>query len=120
VPHAAPSLLIRVVVGALALFLWFYHSAEASPHRASPRQTSSSSHQALAPQVLAARSMSTALEIAGAQYFPLLWSDLKGWKEDDQLAAYNAFRISCRAITSQAGRPVGAALGLPCRLARGL
>ncbi|MCL2715247.1 MAG: MltA domain-containing protein [Alphaproteobacteria bacterium] len=68
----------------------------------------------------AAPTIPVALEIAGAQYFPLPWSELSGWKDDDQLAAYNAFRVSCRAIGSQASRALGAALTVPCRLARRL
>lgn len=63
-------------------------------------------------------------EISGAQYMPLAWSDMAGWAGDDHLAAYKAFRASCRSIAAQR-RPVSAepkALGTslrePCLAAR--
>ena len=31
-------------------------------------------------------------EISGSQYFPVAWSDVPGWNDDDQLAAYQTFR----------------------------
>ena len=34
------------------------------------------------------------LQINGSQYIPLSWSDIPGWYEDDQLAAYRTFRAS--------------------------
>jgi membrane-bound lytic murein transglycosylase A len=34
-------------------------------------------------------------EIADSQYFPMSWSDIPGWTNDDQLAAYQTFRASC-------------------------
>jgi membrane-bound lytic murein transglycosylase A len=33
-------------------------------------------------------------EIPGGQYFPLAWSDVAGWNDDDHLSAYRAFRAS--------------------------
>jgi membrane-bound lytic murein transglycosylase A len=63
-------------------------------------------------------------EISGSQYFPVAWSDIPGWDDDDQLAAYRTFRASCKPIAAQpAGsaadsRAVGATLREPCRAAR--
>src|SRR4051812_41002930 len=62
-------------------------------------------------------------EIPGGQYSPVAWGDIAGWREDDQLQAFTAFRASCKPITAQ-GRPAAEpkALGLslrdPCRAAQ--
>jgi membrane-bound lytic murein transglycosylase A len=68
------------------------------------------------------------LEIAGSQYSPLAWSDIPGWKEDDHLAAFQAFRSSCKPITVQQTLPappppanpkaLGTSLREPCEAAR--
>ncbi|MBI5261884.1 MAG: murein transglycosylase A, partial [Bradyrhizobium sp.] len=63
------------------------------------------------------------LEIPGAQYLPLAWSDMVGWREDDHLAAYKAFRASCRSIAAQRQPPaepkaLGTSLRDPCQIAR--
>lgn len=64
------------------------------------------------------------LEISGSQYVPVAWSDVPGWTDDDQLAAYKTFRASCRSIVAQHdvapdGRALsGASLREPCRAAR--
>jgi membrane-bound lytic murein transglycosylase A len=65
------------------------------------------------------------LEISNSQYFPLAWSDIPGWGEDDHLAAFQTFRASCRPIAAQDAasvtpdsRALGASLRDPCRLAR--
>jgi membrane-bound lytic murein transglycosylase A len=63
------------------------------------------------------------LQIAGSQYIPLNFAELSGWAEDDHLAAYKAFRTSCRPIVAQPSQPVddkalGSSLRDPCRLAR--
>jgi peptidoglycan lytic transglycosylase A len=62
-------------------------------------------------------------EIGDGQYFPISWSEVPGWNDDDQLAAYRTFRASCKAIAAQHGAPpdsraVGAALRQPCQAAR--
>ena len=62
-------------------------------------------------------------EISGSQYFPLPWSDVPGWNDDDQLAAYRTFRASCKSIAAQRGalpdsRALGTTLREPCRAAR--
>jgi membrane-bound lytic murein transglycosylase A len=64
-------------------------------------------------------------QISGSQYAPLAWSEIAGWNEDDHLAAYNAFRVSCKPIAAQTGSPVdskalGTSLRDPCRVAKGL
>jgi membrane-bound lytic murein transglycosylase A len=65
------------------------------------------------------------LEISNTQYSPLAWSDIAGWNDDDHLAAYGAFRISCRPIAAQTGpasdaKALGTSLRDPCRIAKGL
>jgi membrane-bound lytic murein transglycosylase A len=62
-------------------------------------------------------------QIAGSQYIPLSFADIPGWTEDDHLAAYKAFRTSCRPIAAQPAQPaddkaLGSSLRDPCRLAR--
>jgi len=67
----------------------------------------------------------TPFEMPGAQYLPLAWSDVAGWRDDDHLAAYKAFRVSCRLIAAQKqslaqSKALGASLSSPCRIARSL
>ncbi|KYH02421.1 MltA domain-containing protein [Bradyrhizobium sp. DOA1] len=63
-------------------------------------------------------------EIAGAQYLPVTWADVKGWSEDNHLAAYKTFRASCRTINAQTGisepKALAGSLNEPCRLAKAL
>jgi membrane-bound lytic murein transglycosylase A len=63
------------------------------------------------------------LQISGSQYIPLSWADVAGWNDDDQLAAYQTFRTSCRSIAAQhdatpESRALGTSLRDPCRVAR--
>jgi membrane-bound lytic murein transglycosylase A len=63
------------------------------------------------------------IEISGSQYMPLAWSNVSGWSDDDQLAAYQTFRASCKSIAAQHDEPpeskaLGASLREPCRAAR--
>jgi membrane-bound lytic murein transglycosylase A len=68
------------------------------------------------------------LQIGGTQYEPLAWSEIAGWADDDHLAAYKAFRTSCRPIAAQHGLPtesteskaLGISLRDPCRIAKRL
>ena len=65
------------------------------------------------------------LQISGSQYAPLAWSDIAGWNDDDHLAAYKAFRASCKPIAAQQGPPseskaLGVSLRDPCRVAKAL
>jgi len=62
-------------------------------------------------------------EIAGSQYNPATWREIAGWDDDDQLAAFRAFRISCAPILAQTKPPadakaLGGSLHEPCRAAR--
>ena len=63
------------------------------------------------------------LEINGSQYIPLAWADIPGWNEDDHLAAYSAFRTSCKPIAAQNTPPgdpkaLGVSLRDACQVAR--
>jgi len=65
------------------------------------------------------------LEISGSQYAPVGWADIPGWREDDHLSAYKAFRASCRLIWAQHALPsdpkaLGISLRDPCRAAKSL
>ena len=65
------------------------------------------------------------LEISGSQYVPLAFSDIPGWEQDDHLAAFKAFRESCRPIAAQSAPPqdvraLGASLRDPCHAARAI
>jgi membrane-bound lytic murein transglycosylase A len=65
------------------------------------------------------------LEINGSQYAPLAWADIAGWRADDHLLAYKAFRTSCAPIAGQRNPPVdpkalGTSLREPCRAAKAL
>ena len=53
----------------------------------------------------------------------MAWADIAGWREDDHLRAYQAFRLSCKPISAQHGTPadpkaLGGSLRDPCRAAR--
>jgi membrane-bound lytic murein transglycosylase A len=63
------------------------------------------------------------LEISGSQYLPVAWADVAGWRDDDHLAAYKAFRVSCKPIAAQRTpsvdpKALGTSLRDPCRAAR--
>jgi membrane-bound lytic murein transglycosylase A len=63
------------------------------------------------------------LTISGSQYVPVLWTDVPGWDDDDHLAAFQTFRTSCKAISSQSDggaepRALGMSLREPCRAAK--
>lgn len=65
------------------------------------------------------------LQVSGSQYEPLTWPNVAGWGDDDHLAAYKAFRTSCKPIAAQQGAPadskaLGSSLRDPCRIAKGL
>ena len=44
------------------------------------------------------------LKIPGSQLEPLNWNELDAWAQDDHLAAFNTFMISCVAILQQPGQ----------------
>jgi membrane-bound lytic murein transglycosylase A len=63
------------------------------------------------------------LEINGSQYAPVAWADIPGWNDDDHLAAYKAFRTSCRTISAQPAphadpKALSGSLRDPCRAAK--
>ncbi|WP_375143974.1 murein transglycosylase A [Bradyrhizobium sp. Ash2021] len=101
-------LLLLVPLGALAA----RHLRHVHPHQPTPR-------------ALPYPQLEWPLQISGGQYLPLAWSDIAGWNDDDHLAAYKAFRTSCKPIAAQTAPPadskaLGTSLRDPCRIARGL
>src|ERR1700749_1348052 len=60
--------------------------------------------------------------ITGSQYAPMAWGDIPGWNDDDHLAAFKAFRTSCKVISAQTSPPgdkgLSGSLREPCREAR--
>ncbi len=69
------------------------------------------------------------LEIGGSQYVPLSFADMPGWGADDHVAAFKAFRSSCRPIAARpapsagsvpppAGKALEGSLREPCLAAR--
>lgn len=76
------------------------------------------------PRALPYPQLPLPFEIPGAQYLPLAWADVKGWGDDNHLAAYKTFRASCRPISAQTGasepKALGASLAEPCRVAKSL
>jgi membrane-bound lytic murein transglycosylase A len=81
---------------------------------------------AIPPRALPYPQLPLPFEIPGAQYLPLAWVDVKGWSDDDHLAAYKTFRASCRSINAQTGasepkaesKAIGGSLSEPCRAAK--
>lgn len=80
------------------------------------------------PRALPYPQLPLPFEISGAQYLPLAWADVKGWSDDNHLAAYRTFRASCRTINAQTGaaepkaesKAIGGSLSEPCRAAKSL
>ncbi|WP_314953646.1 murein transglycosylase A [Bradyrhizobium cosmicum] len=84
------------------------------------------------PRALPYPQLRLPFEIPGAQYLPLAWAEVKGWSDDNHLAAYKTFRASCRTISAQTGaaepkaeskaesKALGASLSEPCRAAKSL
>lgn len=88
------------------------------------RAHSPSRPPAPAPRQLPYPQLELPLQITGTQYAPVAWSDIAGWSDDDHLAAYKAFRTSCKPIAAQTGAPsdskaLGTSLRDPCRFAKG-
>jgi membrane-bound lytic murein transglycosylase A len=109
--YAAAGLLTAVVLSLVPLAAWAAHTWRA--HHA-PAQT--------VRQVPYPR-LDFPLQVAGSQYMPVSFADIPGWTDDDHLAAYKAFRTSCRPIAAQPAQPtddkaLGSSLRDPCRLAR--
>jgi len=62
-------------------------------------------------------------EFPNSQYMPVAWSDIAGWRDDDQLGAFTAFRASCKPISaprnpSPESKTIGNSLRHPCQAAR--
>jgi membrane-bound lytic murein transglycosylase A len=86
------------------------------------------SHPEPRPRHLPYPQLDLPIEITGSQYSPLAWPDVPGWKEDDHLAAFQAFRSSCKPIAAQQALPaspppanpkaLGTSLREPCEAAR--
>lgn len=114
---------IRAVAGWLIALAMALLPASADSRAVQPRH-----HRAEAPpklRPLPYPTLELPLEVPNSQYVPQAWSDVTGWREDDHLAAYKAFRISCQPIVAQNGPPsdskaLGTSLRDPCRIARGL
>ena len=109
--YAAVALLTAVALSLLPLAAWAARSWRA--------------HYATAQAVrqLPYPRLDFPIQIAGSQYTPLAFADIPGWNDDDHLAAYKAFRTSCRPIVVQPSPPtddkaLGNSLRDPCRLAR--
>jgi membrane-bound lytic murein transglycosylase A len=74
---------------------------------------------------LAKRGLSpTPIEITNSQYEPVRWTDIPGWADDDQLAAFATFLTSCKPILAQREPPkdpkaLGVSLRDPCYAAQG-
>ena len=108
---AVASCALAVVCSTAAIAAQHYRSRHAAPrhehHRALPYPD-----------------LELPLQVSGSQYQPLSFANLPGWNDDDQLAAYKAFRTSCKPIAAQHGQAEAKALGGslrdPCRIAKGL
>ncbi|MGT2502978.1 murein transglycosylase A [Bradyrhizobium guangxiense] len=76
------------------------------------------------PRALPYPQLPLPFEISGAQYLPVAWADVKGWGDDDHLAAYKTFRASCRSINGQNGaaesKALAGSLNEPCKVAKSL
>lgn len=76
------------------------------------------------PRALPYPQLPLPFEIPGTQYLPLAWADVKGWSDDNHLAAYKTFRASCKTINAQTGatdpKALGGSLGEPCKVAKSL
>ncbi|MDE2375921.1 MltA domain-containing protein [Bradyrhizobium sp.] len=126
-PEARTRLVVKncamaLCAGAVALSS-FSLGAEAARRHYHPHHRAETA--ATPPRALPYPNLALPFEIAGAQYLPLSWPDVAGWPGDDHLAAYKAFRVSCRSIAAQrqaASEPkaLGASLVEPCRIAKSL
>jgi membrane-bound lytic murein transglycosylase A len=109
--YAAAGLLTAVALSLVPLAAWAARSWRS--HHA----------PAIAVRQLPYPRLDLPLQIACSQYIPVSFADIPEWTEDDHLAAYKAFRTSCRPIAAQPPQPtddkaLGSSLRDPCRLAR--
>src|SRR5882724_8377535 len=123
-PHSLAGFVARRALAAFAIALSLapldtFAARHARPHVHLPPSRPLAARQLPYPQ------LELPLQISGSQYATVAWSDIAGWSEDDHLAAYKAFRISCKPIAAQTQSPaevkaLGASLRDPCRIAKGL
>jgi membrane-bound lytic murein transglycosylase A len=99
----------------------------APPDAVAARQSRSQKHSHPAPHArhLPYPRLELPLQITGTQYAPIAWSEIAGWGTDDHVAAYQAFRASCKPIAAQRKPPadpkaLGTSLRDPCYVAKGL
>src|SRR5690242_16743674 len=61
------------------------------------------------------------LTLPDTQLEPIKWTEIQGWAKDDQLAAFNAFQVSCQLIRKtrqpKDARPLYAAIAEVCQRA---
>ena len=103
-----------------ASFLLIAVSAEARSHRIKRHAAAPAEITKVRPRP---ESIRWPLEIPGSQYAPISWGDIAGWADDDQLAAFRAFRASCAPIAAQNSpapddKFLGTSLRPPCKVAR--
>ncbi|MCC8935337.1 MltA domain-containing protein [Bradyrhizobium sp. Arg68] len=108
---AVASCALAVVCSTAAIAAQHYRSRHAAPRHEHSR-------------ALPYPNLELPLQVGGSQYQPLAFANVPGWSDDDQLAAYKAFRTSCKPIAAQHGQAEAKALGGslrdPCRIAKGL
>ncbi|WP_233285493.1 MltA domain-containing protein [Bradyrhizobium acaciae] len=111
----------RLAVACCALAVLCSTAAIAARYRASRHTAPRHEHTHPIPYP----NLELPLQVSGSQYEPLAWANVSGWSDDDHLAAYKAFRASCKPIAAQQGAPadskaLGSSLRDPCRIAKGL
>ncbi|MGY4475246.1 murein transglycosylase A [Bradyrhizobium sp. USDA 3364] len=111
----------RLAVACCALAVLCSTAAIAARYRSSRQAPTRHEHSHPIPYP----NLELPLQIGGSQYEPLTWANVSGWGDDDHLAAYKAFRTSCKPIAAQQGaaadsKALGGSLRDPCRIAKGL
>jgi membrane-bound lytic murein transglycosylase A len=112
------SAICCAVAASLLLAAFAAHAA-----RQALRHPATLGAETAAPRQLPYPRLDFPLEISGSQYAPVAWSDIAGWREDDHLQAFKAFRTSCKPIAAQeasttSSKALGTSLRDPCRMAR--
>src|ERR1700736_3021167 len=117
---------IRRYAAAFCVVAAALSTAPLAAHGARGTHTSHSARPHLPnPRLVPYPRLAWPLEISGSQYAPVAWADIAGWSEDDHLAAYKAFRTSCKPIAAETTPPaepkaLGTSLRDPCRITKGL
>jgi membrane-bound lytic murein transglycosylase A len=107
-----------VIAVALSPVLYTAHAA-----RIARMARTQHTEEHVSPRPLPYPELAWPLEIPGSQYAPVAWAEIAGWRDDDHLAAYKAFRTSCKPIAEQRNPPpdpkaLGISLRDPCRAAK--